>query len=54
MFNISLIMITCCMKYQSDYILMRTKCRNSINNVEAYGTFSSIGSDHCIIVCERI
>ena len=28
---------------------MRTKWRNSITNVEAYSTFSSIGSDHRIV-----
>ena len=39
----------CCRKYQLDYILMRKKWRNSIINVEAYSTFSSIGSDHRIV-----
>ena len=38
-----------CRKYQLDYILMRKTWRNSITNVEAYNTFSSIGSDHRII-----
>ena len=38
----------CCSKYQLDYILM-TKWRNSITNVEAYSTFSIIGSDHRIV-----
>ena len=28
---------------------MRTKLRNIITNVEAYSTFSSIGSDHRIV-----
>ena len=39
----------CCRKYQLDYILRRNKWRNSITNVEANSTFSSIGSDHRIV-----
>ena len=41
-------MYPCCRKYQLDYILIRKKWRNSITNVEAYSTFSSIGSDRII------
>ena len=36
-------------KYQLDYILIRNKWKNSINNVEAYSTFSNVGSDHRIV-----
>ena len=39
----------CCRKYQLDYILIRQKWSNSITNVEAYSTFSSIGSDYRIV-----
>ena len=34
---------------QLDYILFRKKWRNSINNAQAYSSFSSIGSDHRIV-----
>ena len=34
---------------QLDYILIRKKWLNSLINVEAYGSFASIGSDHRIV-----
>ncbi|XP_034053142.1 craniofacial development protein 2-like [Gymnodraco acuticeps] len=34
---------------QLDYILLRQKWRNSILNAEPYSTFSSVGSDHCVV-----
>ncbi|XP_030839582.1 uncharacterized protein LOC115923289 [Strongylocentrotus purpuratus] len=36
-------------KCQLDYILIRKKWRNSLNNVEAYSIFASVGSDHRIV-----
>ena len=36
-------------KSQVDYILVNRKWRNSVKNVEAYNSFSSIGSDHRVI-----
>ncbi|XP_072022739.1 uncharacterized protein [Amphiura filiformis] len=36
-------------KYQLDYILIRRKWRNSLQNAEAYNTFASVGSDHRIV-----
>ena len=36
-------------KTQVDYIMIRTKWRNSSINCEAYNSFSSIGSDHRIL-----
>ncbi|XP_068704110.1 craniofacial development protein 2-like [Montipora foliosa] len=38
---------------QFDYILVHRKWRNSVQNVEAYNTFSTVGSDHRI-VCAKI
>lgn len=38
------------LKYQLDYILCKRKWRNSVKNVEAYGTFESVGSDHRVVV----
>ena len=35
------------------YILVHRKWRNSVQNVEAYNTFSTVGSDHRI-VCAKI
>ncbi|XP_072039109.1 craniofacial development protein 2-like [Amphiura filiformis] len=35
--------------YQLDYILIRRKWRNSLQNAEAYNTFASVGSDHRIV-----
>ena len=40
-------------KSQVDYILVNRKWRNSVKNVEAYNSFSSMGSDHRI-VCARV
>ena len=37
---------------QIDYILLNKKWRNSARNCEAYSTFSSIGSDHWIVLVE--
>ena len=39
-------------KSQIDYILINRKWKNSVKNVEAYSTFSSIGSDHRIVTAE--
>ena len=36
-------------KSQIDYILVNHKWKNSVKNVEAYSSFSSIGSDHRVI-----
>ena len=36
-------------KSQIDYILINRKWKNSVKNVEAYSSFSSIGSDHRIV-----
>ena len=36
-------------KSQVDYIMINRKWINSVTNVEAYSTFSSIGSDHRIL-----
>ena len=36
-------------KSQIDFILINRKWRNSIRNVEAYNSFSSIGSDHRVL-----
>lgn len=33
-------------KSQIDFILVKTKWRNSVMNTEAYNFFSSLGSDH--------
>ena len=38
---------------QLDYILVRRKWRNSVQNAEAYNTFSTVGSDHRV-VCAKI
>ncbi|XP_068697428.1 craniofacial development protein 2-like [Montipora foliosa] len=38
---------------QLDYILVRRKWRNSVQDVEAYNTFSTMGSDHRV-VCAKI
>ena len=35
--------------YQKDYILVNNKWRNSVNNAEAYSSFSSVGSDHRVV-----
>ena len=35
--------------HQIDYILTRKKWRRSIINSEAYGSFSSLGSDHRVV-----
>ena len=36
-------------KTQIDFILVSKKWKNSVKNVEAYNTFSSIGSDHRVL-----
>ena len=36
-------------KTQIDYILINRKWKNSVKNVEAYNSFSSIGSDHRVL-----
>ena len=36
-------------KTQIDYILINKKWKNSLKNVEAYSSFSSLGSDHRIV-----
>ena len=36
-------------KTQIDYILINKKWKNSVKNVEAYSSFSSLGSDHRIV-----
>ena len=38
---------------QLDYILVRRKWKNSVQNAEGYNTFSTVGSDHRV-VCARI
>ena len=37
-------------KSQVDYILVNKKWRNSIHNTEAYDSFSSLGSDHRLVL----
>lgn len=39
-------------KGQIDYILIRKKWRNSLKNTEPYNFFSSLGSDHRVVVCK--
>ena len=39
-------------KGQIDYICIRKKWRNSLKNTEAYNFFSSLGSDHRVVVCK--
>jgi hypothetical protein len=34
---------------QLDYIIVRRKWRNSVQNAEAYSTFSTVGSDHRVV-----
>ena len=36
-------------KSQINYILVNKKWKNSIHNVEAYNSFSSLGSDHRLV-----
>ena len=36
-------------KSQIDYVLINQKWKNSVKNVEAYSSFSSIGSDHRVV-----
>ena len=35
--------------HQLDYIMVNTKWRNSVRNVEPYSSFASVGSDHRIV-----
>ena len=37
-------------KFQLDYILINKKWRNSIKNTEAYNFYSSVGSDHRVLL----
>ena len=37
---------------QLDYVLVRKKWRNSVNNAGAYNSFASIGSDHRIVTAK--
>ena len=37
-------------KSQIDYILINKKWKNSVQNVEAYSSFASTGSDHRIVI----
>ena len=39
-------------KAQLDYILVRKKWVNSVQNVEAYNTFDTVGSDHRVITAK--
>ena len=39
-------------KTEIDYILINKKWKNSVHNVEAYNAFSSIGSDHRVVVAK--
>ena len=39
-------------KAQLDYILVRKKWANSVQNVEAYNTFETVGSDHRVITAK--
>ena len=39
-------------KHQLDYILVRKKWRKTIRNCEAYNSFTSLGSDHRIVVAD--
>ena len=36
-------------KTQIDFILVNRKWRNSVHNVEAYNSFSSLGGDHRLV-----
>ena len=36
-------------RYQLDYVLVNSKWKNSIMNVEPYSSFASVGSDHRIV-----
>ena len=37
---------------QIDHIIINKKWKNSVVNSEAYSTFSSVGSDHRVVVAE--
>ena len=37
---------------QIDHVLVSRKWKNSVKNVEAYSTFSSVGSDHRVVVAQ--
>ena len=39
-------------KTQLDYVLVRKKWRNSVKNTEPYNFFSSLGSDHRVVVSD--
>ena len=39
-------------KSQVDYILVNRKWKNSVKDVEAYSSFSSLGSDHRILTAK--
>ena len=36
-------------KSQIDYILINNKWKNCLKNCQAYSSFVSVGSDHCIL-----
>ena len=36
-------------QYLLDYVLINTKWKNSVMNVEPYSSFASVGSDHRIV-----
>ena len=38
-------------KTQIDYILVRSKWKNSVRNAQAFSSFSSISSDHRVVSC---
>ena len=38
-----------CKRYQLDYVLINSKWKNSVINVEPYSSFTSVGSDHRIV-----
>ena len=39
---------------QIDYILVRTKWRNSVHNAQSYSTFFSVGSDHRVVSMKTV
>ena len=36
-------------KSQIDYILINNKWKNCLKNCQAYSSFASVGSDHCVL-----
>ncbi|PIK57531.1 hypothetical protein BSL78_05595 [Apostichopus japonicus] len=39
---------------QLDFIFVRSKWKNSVQNIEAYSSFGSVGSDHRILTCRIV